>query len=241
MKKTVLILGASGGIGSACVKLFAQAGYACAVQYHTNQAPPDALAAEYAHIHPIQADLTDPAQARRCASLASYHLGHIDSIVYCAGVAKQEAFSALTDDDFLSMYEIHVMGAVRIIRAALDDLMQSNAPSIVLFSSMWGQVGAAGESHYAAAKGAVIALCKSLAKELAVYHIRVNCVCPGLIDTAMNRNLFCEEDLAPVVDRTPLSRVGTPEEAAACALFLCDEKASFVTGQVLCPNGGFVV
>jgi len=238
MQKTVLILGASGGIGSACAKLFAQAGYACALQYRTNAQAVQALAAEFDDIHPIAADLTDAAQARRCVSLAAYHLGHIDSIVYCAGTAKQEAFSALEDEDFLAMYEVHVLGAVRVIRAALDELMQAQSPSVVLFSSMWGQVGAAGESHYAAAKGAVIALCKSLAKELAVYNIRVNCVSPGLIDTPMNSNMFTEDDLAPVIDRTPMNRAGTPEEAAACALFLCDEKASFITGQVLSPNGG---
>ena len=241
MQKTVLILGASGGIGYACAKLFANAGYGCALQYRSNAQPLHTLAQTHKNIFPLQADLTVPAQARRCVSLAQYKLGHIDQIVYCAGTAQQEAFAALQDGDFLAMYDLHVLGAVRVIRAAMDDLIASDNASVVLYSSMWGQVGAAGESHYAAAKGAVIALCKSLAKELAVHGIRVNCVSPGLIDTPMNRNMFDKDDLTPVIDRTPLSRPGTPEEAAACALFLCSDQASFVTGQVLAPNGGMVV
>ena len=239
MQKTVLILGASGGIGAACAQLFAQNGYACALQYRNHSEHLEEIAAQFDNIHLVQADLTDAAQARRCVSLAQYKLGHIDQIVYCAGTAQQEGFAALEDEDFLAMYNVHVLGAVRVIRAAMEDLIDADNSSVVLFSSMWGQVGAAGESHYAAAKGAVIALCKSLAKEFAVHNIRVNCVSPGLIDTPMNRNMFGEDDLAPVIDRTPLSRAGTPEEAAACALFLCSEQASFVTGQVLAPNGGF--
>ena len=138
------------------------------------------------------------------------------------------------------MYELHVMGAVRVVRAALGGMIDRGGGNIVLFSSMWGQVGGAAESAYSAAKGAVISLTRALAKELGVYQIRVNCVSPGLIDTPMNA-MFSEDDLRPVVDATPLGRAGTPEEAAACALFLCESDASFVTGQVLSPNGGFVI
>ena len=109
MKKTVLILGASGGIGAACAALFAQAGYKCAVQYRANPEALTPLCAQYQDIFSIAADLTDPAQARRCVSLASYHLGKIENIVYCAGTAGQEAFCALTDEDFTVMYEVRAM------------------------------------------------------------------------------------------------------------------------------------
>ena len=91
-----------------------------------------------------------------------------------------------------------------------------------------------------AGAGAEEEMLRALAKELGVYQIRVNCVSPGLIDTPMNA-MFSADDLRPVVDATPLGRAGTPDEAAACALFLCESDASFVTGQVLSPNGGFVI
>ena len=237
--KNVLILGASGGIGAACARTFSQNGWRCALQYNKHAVVAQALAAELDDAYTVCADLTDPAQARRCVSLAQYHLGRLDAVVYCAGQAQIMPFSTLSDEDFCAMYELHVLGAVRILRAALDDLIDAHG-SVVVFSSMWGQVGASCESHYAAAKGAVIALCKSLAKEFAVYGIRVNCVSPGLIDTRMNAALDTAA-LTPILQNTPLSRAGTPQEAAACALFLCSSAASFLTGQVLCPNGGLVV
>ena len=238
--RTVLILGASGGIGSACARKFSAAGYACALQYHQNKAAIDALCAELPNAHALCGDLRNASEARRLVSLAEDRLGAIDSIVDCAGTAQQKPFSDTTDEDFLSMYELHVMGAVRVVRAALGGMIDRGGGNIVLFSSMWGQVGGAAESAYSAAKGAVISLTRALAKELGVYQIRVNCVSPGLIDTPMNA-MFSEDDLRPVVDATPLGRAGTPDEAAACALFLCESDASFVTGQVLSPNGGFVI
>ena len=105
---------------------------------------------------------------------------------------------------------------------------------------MWGQVGASCEAAYSAAKAGLIGLTKALAKETGPSGIRVNCVAPGLIDTDMNAHLT-PEDLAAIADETPLGRVGRPEEAAAAVVFLAGEEASFITGQVLGVNGGFVV
>ena len=105
---------------------------------------------------------------------------------------------------------------------------------------MWGQVGASCEAAYSAAKGAVIAYTKALAKELGPSNIRVNCVAPGVIDTEMNAHLS-PEDMAALADETPLGRIGTPGEAAAAIAFLASDEASFLTGQVVCPNGGLVV
>ena len=105
---------------------------------------------------------------------------------------------------------------------------------------MWGQGGASCEAAYSAAKGAVIAYTKALAKELGPSNIRVNCVAPGVIDTEMNAHLS-PGDLSALAEETPLGRVGTPEEAAAAIAFLASDEASFLTGQVVCPNGGLVV
>ena len=119
-------------------------------------------------------------------------------------------------------------------------MLGRQAGSIVTVSSMWGQVGASCEAAYSATKGAVIAYTKALAKELGPSNIRVNCVAPGVIDTDMNAHL-APADLASLADETPLGRIGAPEEAAAAIAFLASDEASFITGQVLAPNGGFVI
>ena len=111
--------------------------------------------------------------------------------------------------------------------------------SIVNVSSMWGQVGASTEVHYSAAKAGLIGFTKALAKEVALSGIRVNCVCPGVIDTDMNSNLSAE-DMKALAEEIPMGRIGTAEEVAECIFFLADS-AAYVTGQILSPNGGLVM
>ena len=118
--------------------------------------------------------------------------------------------------------------------------MKRERSRIVTFSSMWGQVGASCESHYAASKGAVIALTQSLAKELGPSGVRVNCVSPGTILTDMTAVLG-QETLRALAEETPLERNGSPEDAARAAAFLCSEAADFITGQVVAVNGGYIV
>ena len=113
-------------------------------------------------------------------------LGAIDTVVCNAGIAQQKLFQDITDDEWLTMLNVNLMGAVRTIRAALPDMLHRQKGSIVIVSSMWDERGASCESHYAASKAALIGLSKSLALELGPSGIRVNCVAPGVIDTDMN-------------------------------------------------------
>ena len=122
----------------------------------------------------------------------------------------------------------------------LPEFLRRHSGTIVTVSSMWGQVGASCEAAYSAAKGAAIAYTKALAKELGPSGIRVNCVAPGVIDTEMNAHL-AREDMEALAEETPLGRIGTPEEAARAIAFLAGEESSFITGQVLAPNGGLVI
>jgi 3-oxoacyl-[acyl-carrier protein] reductase len=133
-----------------------------------------------------------------------------------------------------------VDGVYHCCQAALPHFIHRKCGSIVTVSSMWGQVGASCEVAYSATKGAVIAFTKALAKELGPSHIRVNSVAPGAIDTEMNRHLSAEE-LAALAEETPLERLGQPEEVAKTIAFLASDEASFLTGQVLSPNGGLVI
>ena len=165
-------------------------------------------------------------------------LGAIDTVVCNAGIAQQKLFQDITDDEWLTMLNVNLMGAVRTIRAALPDMLHRQKGSIVIVSSMWGERGASCESHYAASKAALIGLSRSLALELGPSGIRVNCVAPGVIDTDMNA-MHGGDVMQSLADETPLERIGRADEVADSILYLCSEKASFVTGQVLDVTGGF--
>ena len=138
------------------------------------------------------------------------------------------------------MFSVNVGGMYRVIQEALPSMISRGSGSIVTVSSMWGQVGASCEVHYSASKAAVLGLTKALAKELGLSGIRVNCVCPGVVDTEMNA-MHGKEVLGELAEETPLGRIGKPEEIADTILFLASEQARFVTGQVLDVSGGLVI
>ena len=237
MRQTVFITGGSRGIGAACVRAFAAAGWSVAFTYRENRALAGSLAEQTGALA-ICADLYDDKAVSRAIGEARGHFGAVDAVVCNAGIAEQKLFQDITDEAWQRMLDVNLMGAVRTIRACLPDLLRRKRGSIVTVSSIWGQSGASCESHYAASKAALIGLSKSLALELGPSGIRVNCVAPGVIDTEMNA-MHSEETMRELADETPLGRIGTAAEVADSVLYLCSERASFITGQVLGVNGGF--
>lgn len=237
MRQTVFITGGSRGIGAACVRAFAAAGWSVAFTYRENRALAGSLAEQTGALA-LCADLYDDKAVSRAVGEARGHFGAVDAVVCNAGIAEQKLFQDITDEAWQRMLDVNLMGAVRTIRACLPDLLRRKRGSIVTVSSVWGQSGASCESHYAASKAALIGLSKSLALELGPSGIRVNCVAPGVIDTEMNA-MHSEETMRELADETPLGRIGTVAEVADSILYLCSERASFITGQVLGVNGGF--
>lgn len=237
MAQTVFITGGSRGIGAACVRAFAAAGWQVAFTYRVSRETAGALADETGALA-LCADLHEEAAIRRAAAEARGHFGAPDAVVCNAGVAEQKLFQDITDADWQRMLDVNLLGAVRTIRALLPDLLHRKSGSIVTVSSVWGQTGASCESHYAASKAALIGLTKSLAQELGPSGIRVNCVAPGVIDTEMNA-MHSGETMQALAMETPLGRIGTAAEVADSVLYLCSERASFITGQVLGVTGGF--
>lgn len=237
MRQTVFITGGSRGIGAACVRAFAAAGWSVAFTYRENRALTGSLAEQTGALA-LCADLYDDKAVSRAVGEARGHFGAVDAVVCNAGIAEQKLFQDITDEAWQRMLDVNLMGAVRTIRACLPDLLRRKRGSIVTVSSVWGQSGASCESHYAASKAALIGLSKSLALELGPSGIRVNCVAPGVIDTEMNA-MHSEETMRGLADETPLGRIGTAAEVADSILYLCSEHASFITGQVLGVNGGF--
>ena len=237
MAQTVFITGGSRGIGAACVRAFAAAGWQVAFTYRVSRETAGALADETGALA-LCADLHEEAAIHRAAAEARGYFGAPDAVVCNAGIAEQKLFQDITDADWHRMLDVNLLGAVRTIRALLPDLLHRKSGSIVTVSSVWGQVGASCESHYAASKAALIGLSKSLAQELGPSGIRVNCVEPGVIDTEMNA-MHSGETMRELAGQTPLGRIGTAAEVADSVLYLCSERASFITGQVLGVTGGF--
>ncbi len=237
--KTALITGGSRGIGAAAVRAFVGAGYRVAFFYHSHPKEAALLAAETG-THALCCDVADSVAVSASVAEATRLLCHIDALVLSAGVAQQKLFTHITDEDWNRMLAVNLSGAFFAARAALPGMISRKSGQIVFLSSMWGQVGASMEVHYSAAKAGVIGLAKALAREVAPSGIRVNCVAPGVIATDMVASLG-KETLHALSQETPLGRLGTAEEVARTILWLCEEDAAFVTGQVLGVNGGFVV
>ena len=242
--KYALITGGSRGIGAAAARLFARRGWGVAVGYCQSRERAEALAGELSRpgvpALAVRADVADAGQVRRMVDGVLEEFGRLDILVCCAGVSHVGLISQIGEDEWRRLFAVNVDGVHHCCRAALPHMLERKRGSIVTVSSMWGQVGASCEAAYSATKGAVIAYTRALAKELGPSHIRVNCVAPGVIDTEMNAHLTRSE-LAALADETPLGRVGAPEEAAAAIVFLAGGEASFLTGQVVCPNGGLVI
>ncbi len=241
---TVLITGAATGIGRATALSFAADGYNVAVHYNKSEQAALNLCADIAQqggrAMAVHADVSDAAQVRTMVQRVNEVFGHIDILVNNAGIAQSKLFTELAADDWDAMFDVNVKGVFHCCQSVLPGMISRKKGCIINVSSIWGLVGASCEVHYSAAKAAVIGLTKALAKELGPSGIRVNAVAPGVIETDMIADLDNETREA-LKEETPLCRIGTAEDVAQTIRFLASEGAGFVTGQVISPNGGFVI
>lgn len=241
-KKTVLVTGASRGIGAATARVFARAGYGVAIQYHRSEEAALALARELraagGEVLTVRADVSDPEQVDRMIDNVLDKFCQLDILICNAGVARQALLCDTSDADWRAVTGADLDGVFYCCRAAYRHMVARKRGKIVTVSSVWGVQGASCEAAYSAAKAGVIGLTKALARELGPSGITVNCVAPGVIDTEMNGNLT-PEDLRALAEATPLGRIGRPEEVAQALLFLASAAADFITGQVLGVDGGF--
>ena len=241
---TVLITGASRGIGEQCVLSFAKAGYDVALNYCRSEAKALALVKEIEALgvkaFAVQADVADSAQVKGMFDAVRAELGTVDVLVNNAGIAHVGLLTDMTDDEWRRLIDTDLSGTFYCCREALSDMIRAHSGVIVNIASMWGEVGASCEAAYSAAKAGVIGLTKALAKEVGPSGVRVNAISPGVVMTEMMAG-FSEDDVAALKDETPLTSLGSPEDIADAVLFLASEKARFITGQVLSVNGGMVI
>lgn len=242
----VLITGGSGGIGSALCVAFAQAGHCVAINYNKSNTKAEKLAEIIENSYGVKsiavyADISDSKSVSEMFDKTEKSLGEIDILVNNAGIAQQKLFTDITDDEWKKMIGINLDGAFYCSKEVLKRYMLKNHSGVILnISSMWGQVGASCEVHYSAAKAGIIGLTKALAKEVGLSGIRVNCICPGVVMTDMIKS-FDSTTIEELKSETALNMLGTPKDIADSAVFLCSNKAKYITGQILGVNGGFVI
>ena len=244
MAKTVLITGASKGIGAATAILFAQSGYNVVINYNNSYESASLLCRSLAsHGYSVMAQKANVANKLEVELMVKetlYKFGSLDILVNNAGIAHQALLSDTDEIDFDRIIDVNLKGVYNCCKAVIPSMVSRKSGKIINISSMWGQVGASCEVAYSASKAGVIGLTKALAKELAPSSITVNAIAPGLIETNMNANLTIEE-LTDFVNEIPLGRMGSADEIAQAIMFLASDKADYITGQVLGINGGFVI
>lgn len=238
--QSILITGASRGIGAATAKVFARAGYRVIVNYRSDEVGARDVAhsiqAEQGNVMLMQADVADPTACARMLAEA----GPIDVLVNNAAQFDRAAFIDVALDDAQRILNANVLGPFVLSQAVARDLMARKQPgSIIHISSVLAQHAFENRSAYIASKGAVEALTRAMAIELAPHGIRVNCIAPGLIATeALLVALQDPQALAATTDLIPFGRLGQPDEIAEAALFLASPAARYITGVILPVDGG---
>jgi 3-oxoacyl-[acyl-carrier protein] reductase len=242
-KKTVLVTGASRGIGKAIAELLYRENYRVIGTFLHSETAAKRLSDTFPGMEFIKADVSNKNDIENLKTYIEDNTDGLDILINNAGIAGQKLFTDITDDDFDKMIDVNLKSVFYTCKAFLPAMIRRKSGAIVNISSIWGVAGASCEVHYSAAKAGVIGLTKALAKEVAPSGIRVNAVAPGVIDTDMNTNMNTLDpaDLDALIAETPLSRIGTPTDVAEAVLFLASEKSSFITGQVLTVDGGFIL
>lgn len=229
----VLITGGSRGVGAAAVRRFCALGHRVRFFYVSSHEKAMALAAETG-AEAVWCDVADPAAV--AAGVEAF--GPVDVLINNAAIAHYGLISQIGEEMWQRLFAVNVHGVYHCVNAVLPGMLRQQRGCIINIASMWGQVGASCEVCYSATKGAVIALTKALAKELAPSGIRVNAIAPGVVLTDMVASVD-PESMEALREETPLERHGTPEDIVQAMEYLTE--ASFVTGQVLAVNGGLVI
>lgn len=244
MEKIALVTGSSRGIGRAIARELAREGWRVCINYRVRRDCAESLLEEISAFGGeamiYGADVSRRQEVNAMVAAVKEKWGAVSLLVNNAGVAGQALFQDVTDELWHRYFSVNVDGAFHAIQAVLPPMLREHAGCIINVSSMWGLRGASCEVTYSCTKAALIAMSRSLALELAPTNIRVNCIAPGVIKTDMLDALPAEV-LPQLAEETPLRRLGTPEDIAHLAVFLASDKSSFITGQVITADGGFIV
>lgn len=241
--KTVVVTGASKGIGRAVAKEFANNGYNVVICYNKSVSDAQQLLNEVSQTTraiAVKVDVSNEDDVKNMVEITKKTFGNIDVLANCAGVSDTRLLIDSTKDDYDFVFDANMRGTYNTCKLVGREMLSSQSGKIINISSIWGLRGGSCESVYSASKGAIIAFTKALAKELGPNGINVNAVAPGFIQTDMTKNVT-EEIRQEIMDNSALGRLGTPEDVASVVLFLASEKSEFITGQVIGVDGGWLL
>ena len=241
--KTVVITGASGGIGLALTKTFIKNGYFVIAQYNSNENSLSSLREELSSeglgdfLFCVKADFSSADGVKNLFSAINKSFKSIDLLINNAGVDLYKLCEETSDEELEKLVSINFKSAYALTGLCAPLLRKSENASVINISSVWGVKGACMETAYSATKSALIGATKALAKELAP-QIRVNCITPGVIETPMNA-CFSSTEMQDIIKEIPLGRIGKPEEIASLCAFLSSEVAKYITGAIISIDGGY--
>ncbi|MCW8836913.1 MAG: 3-oxoacyl-[acyl-carrier-protein] reductase [Rhodospirillales bacterium] len=238
--KRALVTGASGGIGGGIVRALHGLGAVVAIS-GTRREALDSLAAELGdRVHVLPCDLSDAAAVEQLPKDAEAAMGGIDVLVNNAGLTRDTLAMRMKDEDWQVVIDVNLTAGFRLARGCMKGMMKQRFGRIINITSIVGTTGNPGQANYAASKAGTTGMTKALAQEVASRGITVNCVAPGYIATPMTDALN-DAQKEKLMEAIPAGRMGTPEDIAACTVFLASDEAAYVTGQTLHVNGGMAM
>lgn len=241
LRKTVIITGASGGIGLATAKKFASAGYNLALTYNKNKIDSKTFSDFDVDVKTYKLDISNSKQVAKVFENIFNDFEYVDCLIANAGIAEPETLLIeKSDDEIKNILDTNLFGTIITNRECMKYFIKNKHGNIINISSIQGQIGHSCSSIYSASKSGIITLTQSLAKEIGCFGIRVNAIAPGFIQTQMT-SCFDKNEINACKKHIPLNRIGQPEEIASTALFLASDDASYITGQVIGVNGGAVL
>lgn len=240
--KTVIVTGGSRGIGAAIVKELAKSGYNVVLNYNKSvdaaKKIQDKLKSQNINIEIFKADVSKREEVRNLVKFTLDKFKNIDILINNAGIDQIKPFIDITDEDWNTMIGVNLNSVFYCTQEVLSNMIKNKSGCIINISSVWGITGGSCEVHYSTSKAGIDGLTKALAKELGPSNIRVNGVAPGAIMTDMNKDLTNEE-IIELNEEIPLGRIGTPQDIARCVKWLIEDQ--YTTGQIISPNGGWVI
>lgn len=238
--KTVIVTGGSRGIGKAIIEKFAREGYNVILNYNRSSESAQRIEKEFKNVNIFKADVTNRKEIQAMIDYTNKTFGNIDILVNNAGTGCTGLLQDLSFEEWQEVFNVNVNGVFNCTQLVLPQMLQKHSGKIINISSIWGMTGASCEVAYSASKSAIIGFSKALAKEVGPSGINVNVVAPGIIMTDMVSQYSIEE-FDEMRDQIPLGEIGTTEDVANSVFFLASDDAKYITGQVLSPNGGWVI
>lgn len=240
--KTIIVTGGSQGIGKCMVENFARDGYNVILNYNKSEKSAKQIKQDLEDegilIEIFKADVSKRNEVKNLIEFSCKKYGNIDVLINNAGIARIHMFSDVTEEEWDEIMNVNLKSAFFTIQEVLPSMIHQKKGCIINISSVWGLVGASCEAVYSASKAGLDGLTRSLAKELGLSNIRVNGIAPGIIETAMNSDI--DEKIKKEIEKEiPLGRIGKPIDIYRCAKWLVEDE--YVTGQIISPNGGWVI